>query len=263
MAQSTPEKIKLRRSKPSESEQEFYDRLMNESIALENELELQSVEVEKARKEKAGWSKKVQDEYEYQVSLKQKIEYLKGQYKLLVMANHANKQVMEKLRSDTNLLEEKVKEIENIVANTDTSKNTDIVHNNFPDLVLQMQGCFLNAVKEKAVLLNTIQRLIKHTQENEFNGFEWKARVAKKHGPNGPSLAARIRFDGVFMHKNDVREIYESVFKNLLNQFKSSQLSINLKMKKAINTPQMISTIDIILAVPLIEEKTLGQESGH
>lgn len=207
--------------------------------------------MESVQKKKQHLLSEMDKELAHQKDLREKINYLKDQYKVLQAAFKANQNILDQTIEDRVELQSEVKRIETTVKSILTRKTNDsAINNNYPMLMQKInEGSAFP--KEKSVLLNAIKVLIGTTKANEFSDFKWKAKVSKSN----KAIGARIRFTKLAILQSDMKELYGPVIEKLGASFKRSGISIQTKTKKCNN---IVSELDITIKVPFkIIEKRL------
>lgn len=211
---------------------------------LEDELSAGVNIIDKIRKQRNYMVAQVKAELKHQTDLRAKIEYLKKEYKLLKMSQAANQSILNKTKSETIHLEKEVAELENQMRSLKGKKKTLTVKNDFARLIEIINLDGNTHQKEKSVILTCLRDIIKTTEENEFEGIQWKAKFAN----NTAHMGARIRFSNLSMRKSDLNTIYGPMVKFLAQKFKKYNLKLQTRTKSASG---VVTNIDIILRLPV------------
>lgn len=218
-----------------------------QSNLLEEELKAGVNMIDKIRRQRDYMIAEVKQELKHQSDLRAKIEYLKKEYKLLVMSQTANQKILEKTRGERAELESEVRGLENQLDQLKGKKKSLVVTNDFGKLIEVMNLDGNSGQKEKSVLLTCLRDIIRTTEENEFEGIMWKAKFAKNPG----AIGARIRFDRLSMTKQDMQTIYGAMINGLSQKFKKYELKLQTRTKSANG---VVTSIDIVLRLPLYKE---------
>jgi len=194
---------------------------------LQEELDAGMLVLERIKKQRDYMLAQVKLELQSQKDLRAKIEYLKKEYKLLSMSHAANKNILNNVRNERQSLESDVFVLEKAMRKLKGTEKNLLVQNDFSRLIEVVNLTGNSNEKEKSVLLTCVRDLIHTTEENEFEGFTWRAKYAQ----NNRALAVRIRFDQLNIRQNDLKNIYQSVIAGLAQKFKKYHLRVQTKTK--------------------------------
>lgn len=210
---------------------------------LEEEYQNGLVEVDKVQKRRRVILNEIEEELSYQGELRAKLKFLKMEYNNLVRNQNEQERELINCQKNRGLIQKTVRKTEEKIVKIKNSVGRKIIHNNFPMLMEQVKEGH-GFPKEKSILLNCLQDLIETTLANEFNGVDWKAKIANSN----KAIGARICFHNLATQKSDIHEIYSPLIKGLAARFEKSNMSIQTKMD---NVNGVVSKLDITIKVPL------------
>ena len=210
---------------------------------LQEELDSGLVILERIKKQRDYMLAQVKLELQSQKDLKDKIEYLKKQYKLLTMSHAANQNILSSARNQRQSLDAEVEVLESTIRGLNgTSKNL-LVQNDFARLIEIVNLDGKSHEKEKSVLLTCTRDLIKTTEENEFEGFIWRAKFANSK----TALGLRLRFDQLSIREQDLKSLYTPIISGLAQKFKKYNLKVQTKTK---SESGIVTAMDITFKMP-------------
>jgi hypothetical protein len=220
--------------------------------------------LDKIRKEREQITSEIKSEVLLQIQLKEKIDFLKREYKLLKTTHEANSIILTESRSNRSELEEQVKQLESyqkrIVRTIDQSSATPtvlksrgsyVIENNFSKLFEVVNANSKENQKEKSILLTCLKELIDTTDNNEFSDFKWKTKLA--YSPKG--LGAKIRFENLSIRPNDMKVIYKPIITRLGERFKNMNLILQVKTKK---NNGVVEVLDFTVKLPYLENSPVS-----
>ena len=94
----------------------------------------------------------------------------------------------------------------------------------------------------KTILLNFANVLVGITEENEFEDYTWKSKLAQ----GKDTVGMRIRFDRLNMTSDLLREIYRPALTSLKQQFSRYPIVIEAKTKKKYG---IVTCLDLVIKV--------------
>jgi hypothetical protein len=222
--------------------------------------------LDKIRKERELITSEIKSEIILQIQLKEKIEFLKREYKLLETTHLANSNILDESRENRVDLVAQVEQLENyqkrIIRTIDEQSVTPIalktrgsflVENNFSKLFEVVNSNSNEHQKEKSVLLSCLKELIDTTDANEFSDFKWKTKLA--YGTKG--LGAKLRFENLTIRPNDMKVIYKPIISKLGARFKKMNLVLQVKTKK---NNGIVEMLDFTVKLPYMENISVNHQ---
>jgi len=200
--------------------------------------------LEQIKKQRDYLLAQVRLELQSQKELRSKIEYLKKEYKLLRMSFAANNNILKSTKTKREELEADVIVLEEAVRKVKGKKKNLLVTNDFAKLIEVVNLDGKSFQKEKSVLLTCIRDLIVTTEENEFEGFIWRAKFASSDS----ALGMRLRFDKLSIGQHDLKNIYTPVISELAAKFKKHNLNVQTKTK---SENGVITSMDLTFKLPV------------
>lgn len=220
-----------------------------ETELLREELNSGVLFVNKLHRERVRLVEAMEREVEKQQELREKIDQLKAEYSRLQKSQKINQKLLSKTQTDRKELERTVEETKKVAQELVPNKS-ETIRNSFPKLIVLLNKG--EHPTEKSILLTCLGGFIRTMSENEFEEYNWTAKVAE----NYQGVGARIRFDKIFMSEQDLKSIYRPVVDELAQRFSRSGLSVTAKTKKQNG---IVTALDLIIKVPSkIREANLG-----
>ena len=209
--------------------------------------------LDKLHRDNNSLMREMSSEKKYHDLLRKKLEFLQTEYRHYLKENtQYNIELCENKKESTQL-KEQYYHLKKQISKTQKSQQgieQMVIKNNLPRLIREVSKGS-DFPKEKSIVLNCLQELIKTTFDNEFSGIVWAARVA--HRDN--ELAARIKFSNMTIHQSDINEVYAPVMTRFNRLFKHSGFKIKTK-NNTVNG--VIIELDFVIQVPfLIRERNL------
>jgi len=211
--------------------------------------------VDKIKKQRNYMLAQVKLELQAQKDLRAKIELLKKEYKLMQLSYDANEKILQETQHNRTKLEEEVNEVESALRKAKGNDKSLMVTNDFARLIEVINLDGRGYQKEKSVLFTCVRDIVKTTQENEFEGFNWRAKFASSN----KALGLRVRFDQLSIGQGDLKLIYRPVIEALALKFKKYNLRVQTKTKSANG---VVTQMDITLKMPANLKTVRVQESS-
>lgn len=214
----------------------------NKSQSLEEKYELGLNTLDKIRIERDTLVEQIKAELENHEILLERIKFINDSVKEQLKVKSKNQKNLTALKLKSRSIEKKIKNVENVFEAQVSEKKSFEVDGSLNDLLKNFQDLKKNDCKPASVLLSTLVDLIELTKENEFDDFNWKV----KSSFNNVRLGARIRFENLSYHKQDVQNIYSPFIKKVCSVYKKYNMNVKLD-SKLVNG--LISTLDIIITL--------------